>query len=113
MCTNGACITPSCGGKTCNTFVPCGSGGSCVCASTTGGTGFCVDGNTPCAGLADCSSNSDCASGQICAVQSCCQRNVCVGATFCGGNTLRLRDFLAIPRRDMVNATIASPGVEV
>ncbi|KAB5549839.1 hypothetical protein GE09DRAFT_1127969 [Coniochaeta sp. 2T2.1] len=83
-CTNGACSLSSCTGQTCDTFVPCGAGGSCVCASITDGTGFCADGSTPCSALADCATNADCAVGSVCAVATCCSRNVCISADACG-----------------------------
>ncbi|KAJ3497659.1 hypothetical protein NLG97_g1730 [Lecanicillium saksenae] len=85
QCTNGACVTEGCTGSTCNNFSPCGPGGSCVCASITGGKGFCVNGATPCAGLADCGTSADCPLGSVCAVGSCCGRNVCIGQDYCGG----------------------------
>ncbi|OBS23131.1 hypothetical protein FPOA_03689 [Fusarium poae] len=82
-CENGACVAPGCAGQTCDTFTACGPGGSCVCASVAGGRGFCADGQTPCAGLADCNSTGDCPSGQVCIVGSCCTRNVCISADTC------------------------------
>ncbi|KAJ6782330.1 hypothetical protein PWT90_07802 [Aphanocladium album] len=85
QCTNGACVTEGCTGSTCDNFSPCGPGGSCVCASITGGKGFCVNGATPCAGLADCGTSADCPLGSVCAVGSCCGRNVCIGQDYCGG----------------------------
>ncbi|KAE9367437.1 hypothetical protein N431DRAFT_486551 [Stipitochalara longipes BDJ] len=83
-CSNSACVSNTCTGETCETFTACGSGGTCVCASTVEGTGFCVDGTTPCAGLQTCGTSSDCPAGVVCAVASCCGINVCVGATTCG-----------------------------
>ncbi|KAN0095700.1 hypothetical protein V8E51_016411 [Hyaloscypha variabilis] len=84
-CINSACVSNTCTGETCETFTECGPGGTCVCASTAEGTGFCVDGSTPCAGLQTCGTSSDCPAGIVCAVASCCGVNVCVGATTCGG----------------------------
>ncbi len=81
-----------------------------MCASTSEGTGYCVDGSTPCDGLANCDTSLDCASGEICAVGTCCNVNVCVGATFCGGsngNDVTARGML---KREWANSTIASPG---
>ncbi|EXK77461.1 hypothetical protein FOQG_17832 [Fusarium oxysporum f. sp. raphani 54005] len=104
-CENGACVTPSCAGETCDTFTTCGAGGTCVCASTSGGTGFCVDGSTPCSGLADCNTNADCATGEVCAVNTCCVRNVCVGATFCAGNGLKA------PFMKVTGSTIGHPAI--
>src|SRR5262249_3335292 len=47
----------------------------------------CVEGSTPCAGLADCTSSRGCGSGSICAVATCCGRNVCVPqSAFCSSN---------------------------
>jgi hypothetical protein len=86
---NGACAAPSCTGQTCDTFTACGPGGSCVCASISGGTGFCADGQTPCSGLADCSTTADCATGQVCAVGTCCTRSVCITADTCASNVLK------------------------
>src|SRR5262249_5351467 len=111
-CVNGTCTSGSCAGQTCSTFGPCGPGGTCVCASTTEGTGYCVDGNTPCDGLATCETSLNCASGEICAVATCCEINVCVGATFCGGSgaaDLTTRDVLFMKRK-WVNNTIAMQG---
>ncbi|XEV04622.1 hypothetical protein FSHL1_009909 [Fusarium sambucinum] len=82
-CENGACVAPGCAGQTCDTFTACGPGGSCVCGSIAGGRGFCVDGDTPCSGLADCNTSADCPGGQVCAVGSCCSRNVCISADTC------------------------------
>lgn len=84
---------PECTGATCATFVPCATpGADCedpVCAKIAGvASGQCVEGTTPCAGLADCVSSSDCAAGGICAVQSCCGRNVCVPTSaFCSSTS--------------------------
>ncbi|KAK0739617.1 hypothetical protein B0T21DRAFT_362959 [Apiosordaria backusii] len=98
VCTNGACSLNSCTGQTCDTFTACGPGGSCVCASVTGGTGFCADGQTPCAGLADCDTNADCPRGSVCAVGTCCSRNVCIVADTCGGSTTAAPALLFRPR---------------
>ncbi|OAA56414.1 Phospholipase A2 [Cordyceps fumosorosea ARSEF 2679] len=101
-CTNGACSFNSCTGSTCGSFGSCGPGGSCVCASITGGKGFCVNGQTPCSGLADCGTSADCPLGSVCAVGTCCQRNVCITTDACGG-------FTKPQKRGWVNATIAEP----
>lgn len=93
MCSNGACATNSCTGQTCDTFTACGPGGSCVCASVAGGTGFCADGQTPCAGLTDCTTSADCPVGSVCAVGTCCSRNVCIVADTCGTSTSPARLF--------------------
>ncbi|RFN41535.1 pe-pgrs family protein, partial [Fusarium flagelliforme] len=63
QCENGACVAPGCTGQTCETFTACGPGGTCVCASISDGRGFCVDGNQPCANLADCDTSNNCPSG--------------------------------------------------
>ncbi|KAF7505531.1 hypothetical protein GJ744_000693 [Endocarpon pusillum] len=112
-CTNGACAFNACTNLgRCEAFSACGPGGSCVCAGLTDGTGFCVDGQTPCAGLPGCGTSADCALGSVCAVGSCCQRNVCVTTDTCGGKnsppTLRM-----LMEREFVNGTIASKGVWV
>ncbi|KAH7403689.1 hypothetical protein BKA64DRAFT_669687 [Cadophora sp. MPI-SDFR-AT-0126] len=87
-CTNGVCASTGCTNLgTCDTFSTCGAGGSCVCASTSDNTGFCVNGNTPCAGLPACSTSADCALGSVCAVGSCCTISVCVAGDICGGFT--------------------------
>ncbi|KAK3937759.1 phospholipase A2 [Diplogelasinospora grovesii] len=109
-CTNGACSFNSCTGQTCSTFGPCGPGGSCVCASITGGTGFCVDGNTPCSGLADCADSSGCPLGSVCAVGTCCGRNVCITTDQCGGFQSSPKMFFG---RSWENGTIASKGTWV
>ncbi|KAM7213327.1 phospholipase A2 [Rhypophila decipiens] len=103
-CTNGACSFNSCAGRTCGTFGTCGAGGSCVCASITGGSGFCVNGQTPCDGLAGCGTSADCPLGSVCAVGTCCSRNVCITTDQCGGFNSKLK------KRGWVNATIAEPG---
>lgn len=87
-----------------------------MCASTTEQTGYCVDGSTPCAGLADCTDSINCASGEICAAASCCSRNVCVGATFCGGGSGNKARGVSPSGRDVLrrtweNATIGGLGV--
>ncbi|KAK0104844.1 hypothetical protein ONS95_005110 [Cadophora gregata] len=88
-CTNGVCAATTCTNLgTCDNFSTCGAGGACVCASTSDNTGFCVSGDTPCAGLADCQTSADCALGSVCAVGSCCTRNVCIAADACGGSNL-------------------------
>jgi len=113
-CANGACSFNSCTGQTCDTFGPCGPGGSCVCASVTDGTGFCVDGNTPCSGLADCGTSADCPLGSICAVGSCCDRNVCVVSDQCGGYNANTRRWSFGAKRDhWVGPTVGHPAVHV
>jgi len=76
----------SCQGQTCGNFSTCNPGSGCgnpVCATISEGGGVCVEGQTPCAGLADCTTSADCAGG-LCLVGTCCGRPVCVGATaFC------------------------------
>jgi hypothetical protein len=78
---------PECIGATCSTFIPCASSGSCqapVCATTAGGGGVCVEGETPCAGLLPCTTSADCPNAGICAVGSCCGQPVCVPrSAFC------------------------------
>ncbi|XWX00327.1 hypothetical protein V2A60_008347 [Cordyceps javanica] len=101
-CTNGACSFNSCTGSSCGAFGPCGPGGSCVCASITGGKGFCVNGQTPCQGLADCGTSADCPLGSVCAVGTCCSRNVCITTDSCGG-------FQQRQKRGWLNATIGEP----
>jgi len=107
-CTNGACSFNSCSGETCYTFGSCGPGGDCVCASITGGTGFCVDGNTPCDGLLGCADSAGCPLGSVCAVGTCCERNVCIRTDACGGYLSPTRMFMA---RDWSNATVGHPAV--
>jgi hypothetical protein len=115
-CTNGACSFNSCGGQTCETFGPCGPGGSCVCASITDNTGFCVDGNTACAGLATCIDSTDCAPGSVCAVGTCCEENVCIATDYCGGfgtgTKMLSRGFRSegVWERGWANGTISSKG---
>ncbi|PVH78334.1 hypothetical protein DL98DRAFT_590458 [Cadophora sp. DSE1049] len=106
-CTNGVCAATGCTNLgTCDNFSVCGAGGSCVCASTSDNTGFCVSGDTPCAGLADCNTSADCALGSVCAVGSCCTRNVCIAADACGGSNLPKFLF----GRDLSNDTIGHRG---
>ncbi|KAK3313967.1 putative salivary secreted peptide [Apodospora peruviana] len=107
-CTNGACSFNSCTGQSCYTFGSCGPGGDCVCASITGGTGFCVDGNTPCEGLLGCADSAGCPLGSVCAVGTCCERNVCISTDQCGGYNTPARMFMA---RDWSNATVGHPSV--
>ncbi|KAM7190055.1 phospholipase A2 [Naviculisporaceae sp. PSN 640] len=102
-CTNGACSFKTCAGSRCGAFGSCGPGGSCVCASITNGNGFCVNGETPCDGLASCGTSADCPLGSVCAVGTCCQRNVCITTDQCGGFNSKIK-------RAWVNATIAQPG---
>ncbi|KAF3935105.1 hypothetical protein ABW19_dt0200258 [Dactylella cylindrospora] len=109
-CKNGACAFNSCVGQTCSNFGPCGPGGTCVCASITDGTGFCVNGQTPCAGLADCGTSADCPVGSVCAVGSCCGRNVCITTDTCGGFNTPTRLLFG---RNWIGATIADKGVWV
>ncbi|KAK0610348.1 hypothetical protein B0T17DRAFT_584566 [Bombardia bombarda] len=109
-CTNGACAFDSCAAQTCYNFDSCGAGGDCVCASIPDGTGFCVDGNTPCDGLLGCGTSADCGLGSVCAVGTCCERNVCITTDQCGGyNLLPARMFM--PRGDWSNATVGHPRV--
>jgi hypothetical protein len=105
-CTNGACSFNACAGETCDTFGPCGPGGSCVCASITDGTGFCVDGETPCDGLLGCGTSADCPLGSVCAVATCCESNVCVTTDMCGGYNGPKMLFA----RNLTAATIGSPS---
>jgi hypothetical protein len=118
-CTNGACSFNSCGGQTCADFGPCGPGGSCVCASITDNTGFCVDGNTPCAGLSTCGSSADRPLGSVCAIGTCCGENVCIATDYCGGfgtGTKMLTRGLrgeGVWERNWVNGTISSKGTWV
>ena len=75
-----------CAGQTCETFTTCNPGSGCespVCGSLAEGGGICVEGTTPCAGLADCAASDDCPGG-LCFVDSCCSRPVCVtNSAFC------------------------------
>ncbi|TID00345.1 hypothetical protein CH35J_006417 [Colletotrichum higginsianum] len=87
-CVNGTCSFNSCAGQKCGSFGSCGPGGACVCASVTGGTGFCVNGNTPCSLLSSCDDNGNCPLGEVCAVDTCCGRNVCIRTDSCGGFNL-------------------------
>nr|XP_036575554.1 uncharacterized protein CTRU02_14473 [Colletotrichum truncatum]KAF6782143.1 hypothetical protein CTRU02_14473 [Colletotrichum truncatum] len=106
-CTNGACSFNSCTGRTCSTFSQCGPGGDCVCASVTGGLGFCVDGTTPCNGLAGCGTSADCPLGSVCAVSTCCTRNVCIRTDRCGGFGGNIPpNRLMAARGEWTNATI-------
>lgn len=81
-----------CAGATCASFEPCGSGGSCVCASTASGGGLCVDGAVSCEALRRCpNGQSDCPGSTTCVVNSCCVDPVCItAADQCGaGRTSR------------------------
>jgi len=82
-CGPDAPFLPECEGATCETFISCNVGGNCgdlgVCGSVYEGSGVCVDGSTPCAGLTECPNGTgDCAVGELCFVESCCVVNVCV-----------------------------------
>jgi len=85
VCTCTTNPDPECEGQTCATFETCTPGSpNCddngVCGSTAEGGGLCIDGSTPCAGLADCTTSADCPDG-LCFVDSCCVRSVCVPNT--------------------------------
>lgn len=89
LVANPECSDPptcECAGQTCETFTTCNPGSPCsnpVCGSTAEGGGLCVEGATPCAGLADCGTSADCDPG-VCFVNSCCVRSVCVDpVAFC------------------------------
>lgn len=123
-CENGVCTENVCTGSVCQNFSACGPGGSCICASTTDGTGFCVDSETPCSGLADCTISEDCGTGMVCVVSSCCRRNVCASGGTCGGggggasqSGLLKGRFIegleGLEKRGWINSTIASEGVWV
>lgn len=82
---------PECAAASCSTFVACATPGAaceapvCVRIAVVN-TGQCVEGTTPCAGLADCMTSADCGTG-VCAVDTCCGRNVCVSAAaFCSSS---------------------------
>jgi hypothetical protein len=81
---------PECQAAQCGSFVACATASSCVapvCVRTAEGTGQCVEGRTPCSGLADCTTSRGCGVGSICAVATCCGRNVCVPqSAFCSSN---------------------------
>jgi hypothetical protein len=83
---------PECKSATCSTFVPCATpGAGCtdpVCVKIAGvPAGQCVEGTTPCAGLADCTSSADCGTG-VCAVDTCCGKPVCAPVSvFCTSNS--------------------------
>lgn len=111
-CQRGACTSELCDGGVCEGFSQCGPGFPCVCASTSEGTGFCVDGDTSCLDLPDCGSSDDCPAGQICGIGSCCGRNVCIGATFCTASTIpgTSPSGKLMKGRSYHNATIASLG---
>ncbi|KAK4102500.1 hypothetical protein N658DRAFT_469086 [Parathielavia hyrcaniae] len=112
-CTNGACAFNSCTGQTCSTFGPCGPGGSCVCASVTGGSGFCVDGDTPCAGLPACGTSADCPLGSVCAVGTCCGSPVCIVTDQCGGFSTNGPRWIFDAKRDWAGPTVGHPAVYV
>jgi len=98
-------------GQTYDTFTACGPGGSCVCASIIGGTGFCSDGQTPCSGHADCTTSDDCPAGLVCAVGSCCNKNVCIAATpNCAAGTGPGTTPARFLRRTMENDTVGNRG---
>jgi hypothetical protein len=87
-----------------------------VCAPITDGTDFCVNGQTPCAGLASCGTSADCALGFVCAVGTCCGVNVCITTDACGGfqsgNRMALcgDPLSGLVGREWVNGTIAHKG---
>jgi hypothetical protein len=60
-----------------------------VCISTPEELGFCVEGSTPCLGLAPCLASTDCAEGEVCAIGTFCTypdhlNGVCIPAdAFC------------------------------
>ncbi len=81
---------PECAAASCGSFVACAAPEagceSPVCVQVAEMGGQCVEGTTPCAGLADCTRSSQCFGG-VCAVNTCCGRSVCVPASaFCSSN---------------------------
>lgn len=76
-CPPGQCQT--CAGGTCGAFPACTGGGDCVCFTSPDGSGVCIHGDTPCAGLPTCTSNADCPPGYGCAGTNCCG-----GVALCG-----------------------------
>lgn len=114
-CTNGACAFNACTNLgTCNSFSTCSSGGSCICAAISDNTGFCVNGDTPCDGLAGCGTSADCGLGSVCAVGTCCQKNVCITTDACGGkNVPRDGKWREVFGREWGNATVGHVGAWV
>lgn len=63
----------SCAGGACGNLPSCAANDpDCLCFTTPEGSGACIPGSTPCAGLKTCSSSSQCPPGYGCAVTSCC-----------------------------------------
>jgi Group XII secretory phospholipase A2 precursor (PLA2G12) len=71
-CCGTSTCPQSCAGSSCGSLPACAPGGDCVCFTSTEGTGACVHGNTPCAGIQHCSTSADCPSGSACLFTSCC-----------------------------------------
>ncbi|WP_343732279.1 hypothetical protein [Duganella sp.] len=69
----------TCAGGVCGAFPTCVGGGDCVCFTAPDGSGACIHGNTPCAGLPTCTSHDDCPPGYGCAGTNCCG-----GVALCG-----------------------------
>lgn len=63
----------TCAGGACGNLPRCSATlPDCLCFTTPEGTGACIPGSTPCAGLRSCTSSSQCPPGYGCAVTSCC-----------------------------------------
>ena len=70
-CGTQTCQT--CAGSSCGSLPSCSATlPDCLCFSTPEGTGACIPGSTPCAGLSRCTSSAQCPPGFGCAATSCC-----------------------------------------
>lgn len=70
-CGDQPCL--SCAGGACGNLPHCAANNpDCLCFTTPEGTGACIPGSTPCAGLRACNSSADCPPGYGCTKTSCC-----------------------------------------
>lgn len=70
-CSESTC-PQSCAGSSCGALPSCAGGADCLCFTSTEGTGACVHGSTPCAGIRTCVTSADCPPGSACLTTSCC-----------------------------------------
>lgn len=81
-CGTQTCQT--CAGSSCGSLPRCSATlPDCLCFSTPEGTGACIPGSTPCAGLTRCTSSTQCPPGFGCAATSCCGGNTGVCGPLC------------------------------
>lgn len=88
-CGTQTCQT--CAGSSCGSLPRCSATlPDCLCFSTPEGTGACIPGSTPCAGLTRCTSSTQCPPGFGCAATSCCGGSSGVCGPLCSDVTPNL-----------------------